>query len=229
MQRFREIWWIRHGESLGNAGARTREPGTYSLTQRGFDEAGRLANWFERRPSLIVTSTFTRSRETAAPVIARHCDTPVVEWPVHEISFLAPHRCIDTTQVERRTLAQEFWSRWDPEFADGTGAESFSGFMSRVSDSLDRARHCSEPFVAVFTHAQFMRGIIWRVLNPTAVINSEAMRMFYEFSHGVPVPNCSILPMLIAEDGSAFVGPIHAPIGDAENAATVEHIRLSGL
>ena len=66
-QRFREVWWVRHGESVGNAGERTREPGTYSLTARGFGQAAAFAAWMERRPSLIVTSPYTRAQQTFAP------------------------------------------------------------------------------------------------------------------------------------------------------------------
>ncbi|MEO8350511.1 MAG: hypothetical protein ABI680_02200, partial [Chthoniobacteraceae bacterium] len=81
----------------------------------------------------------------------------------------------------------------------------------------------------VFTHAQFMRGLLWRHFNPTTAINRESMQMFHQFSHGLPVPNCAITPMLIDERGHAFCGPVRCPIAGTEDAATLDHIRLSGL
>lgn len=229
VHRFREVWWIRHGESLGNAGARTADSAGYSLTGRGASQAAALAGWLPREPGLIVTSNYRRSRETAAPVAARYADSPVEEWPAHEISFLAAEKCRDTTQIERRGLAEAFWERWDPAFIDGPGAESFSGFMDRVAASLERARCSAAAFTVVFTHAQFMRGLLWQNLRPHAAIDREAMQMFHQFSHGIVVPNCSVLPMLIDADRRAFCGTILSPIAGSEDAATLEQIKLSGL
>ena len=39
----REIWFIRHGESVANAGARTDEASGYALTELGFRQAGQVA------------------------------------------------------------------------------------------------------------------------------------------------------------------------------------------
>ena len=39
----REVWFIRHAESVANAGARTREAPTYPLSDLGFRQAAELA------------------------------------------------------------------------------------------------------------------------------------------------------------------------------------------
>jgi broad specificity phosphatase PhoE len=230
VQRFREVWWIRHAESLGNAGFRTREHGTYSLTENGFAQAEAFAAWCERRPSLVVTSSFTRARETAAPCLRRHAPPATDEWSVHEITYLAPARCVDTTHEERNEMARGYWERWDPHYRDGDGAETFAEFIDRVASALDRARHCSEPFITVFTHAMFIRGILWFALHRPSHIDRESMRMYHAFSHGFPVPNCAVLPMLISEDGEIWPGKIHTPLSNEISPAhTLEAIRLSGL
>ena len=212
MQHVREIWWIRHAESLGNAGARTRLPGAFSLSERGAAEAAEFGRWFERQPALIVISPFTRARETAAPVIARQSNCAVEEWPVQEITYLAPARCADTTEAERAPMAREFWQRSDPHYVDGAGAESFAGFVARVDDALERARRCTGSFVAIFTHAQFMRGIIWRTLHPALPVTGDTMQMYHRLVLSIPVPNCAIMPMMIAESGAAFLGALHCPL-----------------
>ena len=229
MQHFREVWWIRHAESLGNAGTRTPQPGTFSLSERGATQAAELGQWFGRRPALIVTSPFTRARETAAPIIARHGGCAFAEWPVQEITYLAPARCADTTEAERAPMAREFWERNDPHYVDGPGAESFAEFIARADDALDRARKSAAQFIAIFTHGHFMRGIIWRALHPALPVDADTMRMFQHFTHALPVPNCTVVPMLFADTGAPFLGPLHCPVGEIRDDATLEHIRLSGL
>ena len=228
MQGLREVWWVRHGESVGNAGERTREPGTYSLTPHGFGQASAFASWMHRRPSLFVTSPYTRAQQTFAPTAERHRDVPREEWPVQEITYLAPARCMDTTQIERRAMAREFWENLDPDFVDGAGAESFAQFMARAQSALDRLRTLAEPFTVIFSHAIFMRGVLWCALNRPARIDREAMQLFHHFSLSLDVPNCAVMPMLLAEDGTVFTGAIADPTGTA-TPATAEEIRLSGL
>lgn len=213
---------------MGNAGFRTPQPGTFSLSERGFEQAAALGQWFEQPPGLIVTSSFKRAQETAAPVIARHGGAALEEWPVHEISYLAPARCANTTEEERAPMARDFWRRDDPLYVDGPGAESFTGFIARVDAALERARNTSS-FTAIFTHGHFIRGIVWRALNPAAPIDSDAMQMFYDFTLSLLVPNCVVLPMVFDAKGTAFIGPFRSPLGDTKDSLTLEKVRLSGL
>jgi probable phosphoglycerate mutase len=229
MTRWREVWWIRHAESLGNAGHRTREHGTYSLTDKGFLQARALAQKLERAAGLVVISPYTRAHQTAAPFLERHPGAPTEEWPVQEITFLDPERCVDTTHHERAEMARAFWERWDPDYRDGQGAETFREFTARCTAALTRLRERTETFIAIFTHAMLMRGVLWRALNPRGEIDSAAMRSFHAFGHGMPVPNCAVLPMLLAADGSVWAGGIFEPLAGSEDCGTFEELRLSGL
>ena len=232
MSRFtgcREVWWVRHGESVGNAGERTRDPGSYSLTARGFAQAEAFATGMDRQPDLIVVSPYVRARATAEPTIARYPGVPVEEWPIQEITFLAPERCIDTTQVERRTMALDFWALGDPDFVDGPGAESFAQIVRRTQVAVDQLRTRPEPLTFLFCHAVFIRILHWAALTERPVIDTEAMQLCYEFVRSWDVPNCGVLPMLIAPDGTAFTGPVSDPAGIAHPPANAEQIQLSGL
>lgn len=226
---FRTVWWVRHGESVGNAGARTKEPGTYSLTPLGFAQAARFAAWLENEPALIVTSPYTRAQQTSQPTRDRHHRVPVEEWPVQEICYLAPERTRDTTQIERRAMARGFWDLLDPDFVDGEGAESFAQFIARAEAALEQLRQRTEPFIVIFSHAIFMRGLLWFALTKPQRIDREAMLLFHHFSLSLDVPNCSVLPLLFAEDGSVYSGTIADPTGAATAPPTAEEIRLSGL
>ena len=228
-QPLRESWWVRHGESVGNAGERTRDPGSYSLTARGFAQAAAFAGHLPRSPALIVTSPYVRARATAEPTIARFPAVPVEEWPIQEITFLAPERCLDTTQVERRLMAREYWARFDPDSTDGPGAESFAHTVDRARVALAHLRRRPEPFILIFSHAVFMRIMHWVALTQRPRIDGEAMRLCYEFIRGWDIPNCGVLPMLASPDGQLYTGPVSDPTGTAGEPANAEQIALSGL
>src|SRR3546814_4094184 len=63
--------FIRHGESTGNAGVPCHDLAAIELTERGHEQARQVAASWTQAPALIVTSPYTRTRQTAAPTIAR--------------------------------------------------------------------------------------------------------------------------------------------------------------
>ena len=69
--------FIRHGESTGNAGVPCHDLAAIELTERGHEQARQVAASWTQAPALIVTSPYTRTRQTAAPTIARFPGVPV--------------------------------------------------------------------------------------------------------------------------------------------------------
>ena len=208
----REVWFIRHSESVANAGARTREAPTYPLSELGFRQAEQLAAALDAEPDLIVVSPYVRARQTAEPTIRRFPNARVEEWRVHEVQYLAPALCVDTTQEERRGMSDAYWQRCDPHFA-APDAESFVEFSARVGDAIERAAQRAERRIFVFCHGHVIHVIAWLVLSRPAAIDSAAMRRFFNFMHGLTVPNCSILPMHCHADGVRTLAGIWVPEG----------------
>ena len=208
----REVWFIRHSESVANAGARTREAPTYPLSELGFRQAEQLAAALHAEPDLIVVSPYVRARQTAEPAIRRFPNARVEEWTVHEVQYLDPALCVDTTQDERRGLSDGYWQRCDPHYA-APGAESFVEFSTRVSTAIERAAQRTERRIFVFCHGHVMQAIAWLALSRPASIDSAAMRRFYHFMHGMTVPNCSILPLHRHADGSRTLAGLWVPGG----------------
>ena len=122
------VYLIRHAESVSNAGERTASHGGAELSSEGRRQAEAARIGF--RPDLIVVSPFVRSRQTAEPLRQKYPDVPVEEWPVQEFSFLDADRCADTTQEERRPLAEAYFARNDPDYVDGKDAESFNQLLA---------------------------------------------------------------------------------------------------
>jgi broad specificity phosphatase PhoE len=84
--------FIRHGQSTGNAGVPCTDLATIELTEKGWNQARQVAMEWTEKPSLIVTSPFLRTQQTAAPTIERFPDVPVQVWPIEEFTYLQPSR-----------------------------------------------------------------------------------------------------------------------------------------
>lgn len=78
--------FIRHGQSTGNAGVPCHDLGAIELTELGQEQARDVAASWTQAPALIVTSPYTRTRQTAAPTIARFPGVPVEVWPIEEFT-----------------------------------------------------------------------------------------------------------------------------------------------
>ena len=151
--------FIRHGESTGNAGVPCRDLATIELTEHGHEQARQVAASWTQAPALIVTSPYTRTRQTAAPTIARFPGVPVEVWPIEEFTYLQPARWNGTRSAERMPHLERYWSAADPDYCDGEGAESFATLLRRCEAALARlaAMPVASP-VYVFGHGQFIQA-----------------------------------------------------------------------
>jgi len=186
------ILFIRHAESEANAGLPTSETAKISLTSKGLLQAQLVASTFTERPSLLVTSPYIRTKDTAQPTIERFHQVNQEEWEVQEFTYIAPFHCLNMTANQRKPLVQEFWDRLDPFYTDGEGAESFLCFMNRVQATLNKIKHRQEKFIVVFTHCRFIQAVLWILLEQDRQVNLDQMERFRNFSFSFEVPNASI-------------------------------------
>jgi probable phosphoglycerate mutase len=186
------VWFIRHGESAANAGAATNDPATIPLTVNGVAQAEHVSTLFNHQPTLIVTSPFLRTRQTANPTIRRFPAAAVEVWQVQEFTYLSPATCANTTAAERRPRVAAYWERCDPDYVDGPGAESFSQLVARSSETIKKIRSTSMEFAAIFTHGQFIQ-ITKLLLQRDCTDSSILMRDFGEIDRCDPIANGSIL------------------------------------
>lgn len=190
------VWLIRHGESESNAGLPTNGPGTSPLTRLGRDQAERVAASFHEPPDLIVSSSFVRARETAAPTRQRFPEVPYEEWPVQEFTYLGSLHGPSTTGAERRPFADAYWDRSDPAYVNGGGGESFHDLIARARACVTRlTERPEEGLIAVFTHGIFMRALLWSLFTGTVAPDAAAMRAFRTFTATCVVPNGAIVEL----------------------------------
>lgn len=187
-----EVWLIRHAESISNANLPTVHPAQSELTPLGERQALAVVEAFIAKPDLLVVSPFVRARQTAVPTITHFDPIPVEEWPVHEFTYLAPHRYADTTGAERAPYARDYWQQNDPHFKEGGEGESFAELLDRVWMIAGRLQQHSASFVAVFSHGLFLRALLWAVLTQTTKATPETMQRYGHFLQGVWWPNTAV-------------------------------------
>jgi broad specificity phosphatase PhoE len=192
------VWWIRHGESVRNAGLRTLDTYNAPLTARGEAQARSAASLLPRRPDLIVHSSFRRAIQTSEPALDRFGGTPVQTWDVFEYHFLCDEKTKNTTRAEREPMVREYWERMDPEFVHGVAAESFATFWRRVDSMIDRMRERSEPWIVVYTHQQFMLGVMFRLMVGPHEPSRALMTAFYHWVEALEIPNASMVETRLA-------------------------------
>ncbi|HLZ60351.1 MAG TPA: histidine phosphatase family protein [Ktedonosporobacter sp.] len=198
------IWFIRHGESEGNAGGRSRDPAGIPLTSAGEEQARQVALAFPEAPSLIVTSPYLRAKQTALATMQRFPGVCHEEWPVQEFTYLAPDQLGNTTSEERRPLVEEYWRRRDPWYVDGEGAESFASFMGRVYAALERVKGCQDCFIAIFSHEQFIHGVLWSLIRDMDAHELTDIGKFKHFHKAFNMPNGAILKTQFCGDETAW-------------------------
>jgi probable phosphoglycerate mutase len=183
------VRFVRHGESLANSGGVTGEPAAVPLTPLGWRQADAFAAALAEPPDLIITSPYDRARDTAAATAARFPQVPLETWPVQEIASLAVARALNTSSMQRLPMVEAHWARGDPLHCDGAGAECYADFVARVRAALDRLAALPPRRVLLFSHGQFMNGVLWEITMGGLPVTPESMRAFRAFHTTQPIEN----------------------------------------
>jgi broad specificity phosphatase PhoE len=155
------------------------------LTELGKKQARQIAKAWIEPPSLIVTSAYLRTQQTAEPTIKRFENVPIEVWPIQEFTYLQPLRWNGTRSVERRLHLGAYWQTCDPEYCDGPGAESFASLLRRTVAALSRLETLSDDaLVYVFSHGQFMQALRSTVMD-NGTTDKQKMELF---THSIGTP-----------------------------------------
>jgi probable phosphoglycerate mutase len=175
------ILLVRHGQSVANAGGAPPDHTTNPLTELGHAQAKAFAEGFSCTPTLFLYSPFLRARQTAEPLLQRYPEVPVEEWPIHEFTYLEPARHNGTNEEQQMPYIAKYWERPDPAYVAGPGAESFSQFLDRAREAIQRLiRMAPGGCVVVFTHGFVMQAFRMLLLFPHAT-DAELMTNFRRF------------------------------------------------
>ena len=188
----KEILWIRHAQSIGNAGIPTDSASSFPLSPLGVEQAQMLAEKIPFTPDLIVSSPFRRAWETAAPTSARYPSVSMEIWPeVHEFTYLSPASCVGTTTADRRPRVLDYWARLDPDYLDGGDAETFRNVVKRAELAIEHIQSRWEQHIVIFSHEQFIKCVELTLRAPDLPVE-EKMRSFPTLP---PIRNCEMIPL----------------------------------
>ncbi|HEX7643016.1 MAG TPA: histidine phosphatase family protein [Burkholderiaceae bacterium] len=195
------LTFVRHGESVSNAGGVTMPHNEIPLSDLGQLQASQLAEFLDVRPSAILVSRMVRTHQTAAPYSARFSVRPEVHTTLDEFSVIDPALIDGLTGVERKPFVKSYWEDADPSRRLGTQADTFAEFDARVNSFLADMETLPDSTV-IFGHGIWFGLLTWRLLGYRANDTSE-MRAFRRFQLGLPMPNCAVFS-LIHVDGNRW-------------------------
>jgi broad specificity phosphatase PhoE len=222
----KELWLVRHAESMGNAGHKTESTAENPLTELGQRQAQSAANYLMSvvKPDGVIHSSYLRTEQTAEPYLSQlnyrpfwqWTDpmmsndmkplTPVEVWDIHEYTYLSASKYANTSIEERVPARDEYWGRMDPDYMDGDGAESFNQMIGRVERFLRHFLQSRFQTAVAFTHGQFMKGVLCLLQAEGMHGRLPTMQEFYAMQTGMDIPNTGILKLnFSSEVGSTRV------------------------
>lgn len=186
----KKITFVRHGQSTANAGGLTVEHHAIPLSSQGELQAEALATLLPENPSMIVTSSFHRARQTAAPYEKRvglsASDHPLLhEFDNFDLALIA-----GMNGAQREPLREAYWQESNPNKRMGDAAETFAEFDQRVTEFMPFPQRLPDQAI-LFGHGMWIGMLIWKLLGFSSS-DSLGMKTFRRFQLGLPMPNCAV-------------------------------------
>lgn len=184
------ITFIRHGQSVANAGGLTVAHHAIPLSGLGELQADVLSTLLPTNPALILTSSFLRAQQTASPFEQRiglaATDHPLLhEFDNFDLSLIA-----GMNGAQREPLREAYWLAFDPNQRMGKTAETFTEFDQRVAAFMPHLQELPDQTIA-FGHGMWIGMLIWKLLGFSSS-DSLGMKTFRRFQMGLPMPNCAV-------------------------------------
>ena len=193
------LTFIRHAESVANAGGITMPHDAIPLSDLGFLQARELATVLDVKPAAVLVSNFTRTHQTAQPYCERFGVRPEVHPLLDEFSVIDPELIKGLDGSQRKPFEKVYWDDCDPQRRNGVKADTFAEFDARVVAFMDDMANLPDSTV-IFGHGIWFGLLLWRLLGYTAD-DAAGMRAFRHFQLGFPMPNCAAFTLTQIECG----------------------------
>jgi broad specificity phosphatase PhoE len=203
----KEIIFIRHAESIANAGGRTTDIASITLSERGIQQAINLAESFTMTPELVIVSPYIRTQLTAAPLIRKQDIHNIQIWEeVKEFTYLDRVKWANTTAHERHAAARVFWELCDPDYRDAE-EESFNDLLNRAKLTLEKLEACPENKIVVFSHGQFLLALRMHLIYGKTHDSKHIMSIFEDEFSDFPIFNTQQFTLADLMDTGVHTGP----------------------
>jgi broad specificity phosphatase PhoE len=183
------ILFVRHAESLSNAGGVTMPHHTIPLSDTGRRQAAALATSLPE-PSAVFVSGMARTQQTAAPYCNRYGMTPQKCPELDEFSVIDPALIEGMDGSQRRLFVSNYWDSPDPARRWGVEADTFTEFVQRVQTFTVRLAGLTDGSV-IFGHGIWLAMLHWLTQGHQARTAAD-MVAFQHHRQAFEIPNCAI-------------------------------------
>lgn len=195
-----KLLFIRHAESLANAGGVTMPNELIPLSPYGQNQARQLADALSITPAAVLVSAFLRTQETARRFCERVSAVPVIHPLLHEFCTFDPALIASINIEQRRPVTEGYWTDADPDKRMGEDAESFHEFAARVA-GFEKELDSLADTTVIFGHGMWLALLVWRLLG-FSTQGSSAMQAFRRFQLALPMPNCAVFTLERSTSGT---------------------------
>ena len=193
------IYFIRHGESIANAGGMTMPNAQIPLTEKGHGQAKLLAENWEVDTPLILCSEFLRAQQTAGYLADKLQLSIETEPLLNEFNTLCHSIITGLTGEQRKPIIDKYWLDANTQIAMGESAESFFQFGGRVQEFHNYYLHDIPDKTVIFGHGMWFAMMSWIILGFHSY-TPTAMQAFRRYQIGLPMPNCFSYQIHLAAD-----------------------------
>lgn len=155
------VLFVRHAESLANAGGITMPNNLIPLSEAGARAARALAATLPAPPALVLVSRALRTQQTAQPYCRLTGVVPDVEPLLDELSIICPSLIEGMNGVQRREVVRPLWERPDLHRRAGPQADTFIEFQERVRRFADRRLPQLPDGTVIFGHGIWCGMLQW--------------------------------------------------------------------
>lgn len=184
------VYFIRHGESEGNAGP-IRQSSLTPLSDHGRTQATFMAKRCSELPiDILVTSTMMRAQQTAS-VIGEEIGRKAIPSDLF-VERRRPCAQIGKPKDDPHALSinKEMWDNFGIAGYRHSGEENFEDLRDRARQALEFLANRPEENIAVVTHGFFMRILIAYVVFQERLTGTECesfVRTFHMENTGLTI------------------------------------------
>lgn len=197
--------FIRHGESLSNAGSSIILPNAdIPLTHKALQQAQDLASTWETVPSAIYTSEFIRTQQTANPLCDKYAITATPLAILNECDTLGFDLLKTLPPEEKLPLIQRYWKDGNPHERIGQMGETYAEFCGRVAEFTTELPSLKKRSI-IIGHGMWLAQFLWQSLKfgnhqPT----QESMQQFGNFFLHLPIANLAQFNIVVTNNHIAI-------------------------
>lgn len=196
----KSLYFIRHGESLANAGGTPLPNVQIPLTDKGHTQAqARLRYWLDLnvRPSHIYHSNMVRTYETALPFCQHYQMTASTLGLLDELNALCFNAIKDISVQARRQMNTNWWQSTNLHDRHGIGADTFGEFLGRVDAFITQMGHFDN-HTLFFGHGIWLGLLAYRLMGLPVRDNNDIQR-FRAFQTAIPMHNTVLYRLDVAD------------------------------